>query len=102
MTKKKKKKTLNFEQLNALMEQDQKRMKEHFNAYIVIGLRKIPEEDREKHKGSEEVPFWYFYGSPSIAGGLSDWASSDIKRKQAIAELTEETESPEKLDKEDV
>lgn len=83
----------NYTELNELMEQDQPRMAELFNAYIVVGLRKVPEKDREKHQGAAEVPFWYLYGTPTIAGGLADWAATDIKLRQATAELQHELKS---------
>ena len=86
-----------YVELNELMERDQPRMQEYFNAYIVIGLRKVPEKDRDKHQGAEEVPFWYLYGTPSIAGGLADWAATDIKLRQATAELQQELKNKQTL-----
>lgn len=89
-----------FEKLQKLLRQ----MTPHiqaagFNNFVLLGYRRIPENEKSKFGGADEVPF-YFYNFPHLeeAGAIVDWAAEDVKRK--IVEMasrpppaTEEKES---------
>lgn len=53
-----------------------------FNNFVLLGYRRVPENEKEKFGGAAEVPF-YFYNFPHLeeAGAIVDWAAEDVKRK---------------------
>jgi hypothetical protein len=57
-----------------------------FENFVVVGYRRVPEEERAKYDGQEVVPF-YFYDFPRMfdVGALLNWASEDVKKKMVEA-----------------
>tara|TARA_R110000824_G_scaffold142615_1_gene309855 strand:+ start:120 stop:542 length:423 start_codon:yes stop_codon:yes gene_type:complete len=57
-----------------------------FENFVVVGYRRVPEEERDKYDGQEVVPF-YFYDFPRMfdVGALLNWASEDVKKKMVEA-----------------
>ena len=53
-----------------------------FNNFVLVGYRRVPENERHKFGGAEEIPF-YFYNFPGLepAGALMDWAAEDVKNR---------------------
>jgi len=57
-----------------------------FENFVVVGYRRVPEEERDKYDGQEVVPF-YFHNFPRLfdVGALLNWANEDVKKQMVEA-----------------
>ena len=57
-----------------------------FSNYIVIGLRRLPEEESQK-VGMEEKSMYFAHGDMRLACGLAQLAAEDLAEKAALSQI---------------
>ena len=71
-----------------------------FNNVVLVGYRRVPEHEREQHKGAEEVPdILSDFPDPFCAVSLLNWAKENGERR--LIQMAAETPPPKPEPKED-
>jgi hypothetical protein len=85
-TKKKRKKpqvsqkAMTYDQANARIHSMHDQLSEIFSNYIVVGLRKPPDEEVQADNMTEKM-MYYMHGTPELVGGMAALAAENLAQK---------------------